>query len=112
MEPVIKLSAVVATASFGDPPVKKIAKRKSFQADGYYRDLQGRIMAPLLMFKRDNIEKVCLVYTLGVFKGKQTMFLSSFWPFKTMLFIQKLSNTSNGLLGSINKRVLSFKAFI
>jgi hypothetical protein len=33
-------------------------KWKSFQADGYYRDLQGRIMAPLLMFKRDNIEKV------------------------------------------------------
>jgi hypothetical protein len=33
-------------------------KWKSFQADGYYRDLNGRIMAPLLMFKRDNIEKV------------------------------------------------------
>jgi len=32
-------------------------KWKSFQTDGYYRDLQGRIMAPLLMFKRNNIEK-------------------------------------------------------
>ena len=28
-------------------------KWKSFQKDGYYRDLQGRIMAPLLMFKRN-----------------------------------------------------------
>jgi len=33
-------------------------KWKSFQVDGYYRDLQGRIMAPLLMFKRDSVEKV------------------------------------------------------
>lgn len=32
-------------------------KWKSFQTDGYYRDLNGRIMAPLLMFKRNNIEK-------------------------------------------------------
>ena len=32
-------------------------KWKSFQKDGYYRDLQGRIMAPLLMFKKNNIEK-------------------------------------------------------
>ena len=33
-------------------------KWKSFQSDGYYRDLNGRIMAPLLMFKRDSVEKV------------------------------------------------------
>ena len=33
-------------------------KWKSFQVDGYYRDLQGRIMAPLLVFRRTNIEKV------------------------------------------------------
>jgi hypothetical protein len=32
-------------------------KWKSFQKDGYYRDVNGRIMAPLLMFKRNNIEK-------------------------------------------------------
>jgi len=32
-------------------------KWKSFQKDGYYRDLNGRIMAPLLMFKRNSIEK-------------------------------------------------------
>ena len=33
-------------------------KWKSFQRDGYYRDAQGRIMMPLIMFKRDSIEKV------------------------------------------------------
>jgi hypothetical protein len=33
-------------------------KWKSFQRDGYYRDAQGRIMMPLIMFKRDTIEKV------------------------------------------------------
>ena len=32
-------------------------KWKSFQKDGYYRDVNGRIMAPLLMFKRNSIEK-------------------------------------------------------
>jgi hypothetical protein len=32
-------------------------KWKSFQIDGYYRDLNGRIMAPLLMFKRNSIDK-------------------------------------------------------
>jgi len=33
-------------------------KWKSFQKDGFYRDLQGKMMAPLLMFKRDSIDKV------------------------------------------------------
>jgi hypothetical protein len=33
-------------------------KWKSFQRDGYYRDSQGRIMMPLIMFKRDTIDKV------------------------------------------------------
>ena len=32
-------------------------KWKSFQKDGYYRDLQGKIMAPILMFKRNTITK-------------------------------------------------------
>jgi hypothetical protein len=32
-------------------------KWKSFQKDGYYRDQNGRIMAPLIMFKRDSLEK-------------------------------------------------------
>jgi hypothetical protein len=33
-------------------------KWKSYQTDGYYRDLNGRIMAPMMMFKRNTIEKV------------------------------------------------------
>jgi hypothetical protein len=32
-------------------------KWASFQKQGYLRDLNGRLMAPLLMFKRNNIEK-------------------------------------------------------
>jgi len=32
-------------------------KWKSFQKDGYYRDQKGKIMAPLIMFKRDSITK-------------------------------------------------------
>jgi hypothetical protein len=31
---------------------------KSYQKDGYYRDVNGRIMAPMLMFKRESIDKV------------------------------------------------------
>lgn len=30
---------------------------KSAQKDGYYKDADGRIMSPIIMFKRDNIEK-------------------------------------------------------
>ena len=33
-------------------------KWKSYQKDGYYRDLKGKIMAPLIMFKRTTIDKV------------------------------------------------------
>jgi hypothetical protein len=33
-------------------------KWASFQKFGYFRDSQGRIMMPIIMFKRDNIEKV------------------------------------------------------
>jgi hypothetical protein len=32
-------------------------KWKSYQKDGYYRDQKGKIMAPLIMFKRNNIDK-------------------------------------------------------
>jgi hypothetical protein len=32
-------------------------KWKSYQKDGYYRDVNGAIMAPLIIFKRDSIEK-------------------------------------------------------
>jgi hypothetical protein len=30
---------------------------KSVQADGFYRDASGRLMVPLIMFKRENVEK-------------------------------------------------------
>jgi hypothetical protein len=33
-------------------------KWKSSQKDGYYRDQKGKIMAPLIMFKRESLEKV------------------------------------------------------
>ena len=33
-------------------------KWKSYQKDGYYRDLNGRIMAPLMMIKRNTIDKI------------------------------------------------------
>ena len=33
-------------------------KWKSYQKDGYYRDQNGKIMAPLIMFKRDSLEKI------------------------------------------------------
>jgi len=33
-------------------------KWKSYQKDGYYRDAKGKIMAPLIMVKRTNLEKV------------------------------------------------------
>jgi len=33
-------------------------KWASFQKSGYFRDSQGRIMMPIIMFKRDNVEKV------------------------------------------------------
>lgn len=33
-------------------------KWTSFQKEGYFRDAQGRIMMPIIMFKRDSIEKV------------------------------------------------------
>ena len=51
-------------------------KWKSFQKDGYYRDLNGEIMAPLIMFKRTGINKnrsiankldANLPYNYGVF---------------------------------------------
>jgi hypothetical protein len=33
-------------------------KWKAVQADGYYRDKVGKVMCPLIMFRRDSIEKV------------------------------------------------------
>ena len=34
-----------------------LKKWKSYQKDGYYRDAKGKIMAPLIMVKRTNLEK-------------------------------------------------------
>lgn len=54
---------------------------KSYQKDGFYRDLKGSIMAPLIMFKRDEITKKRNVgnkldanqpNNIGVFKKKFT----------------------------------------
>jgi hypothetical protein len=33
-------------------------KWKSVQKDGYFKDKNGKIMSPIMMFKRDNIEKI------------------------------------------------------
>lgn len=44
---------IVVPVIYGAPE-----KWKSYQKDGYYRDAKGKIMAPLIMFKRDNITKV------------------------------------------------------
>ena len=30
---------------------------KGVQQDGYYRDKEGKIQTPLIMFKRDSVEK-------------------------------------------------------
>jgi hypothetical protein len=33
-------------------------KWKSYQKDGYFRDLKGSIMAPVIIFKRDSLDKI------------------------------------------------------
>jgi hypothetical protein len=43
---------IVVPVLYGSPE-----RWKSVQADGFYRDASGRMMAPLIMFKRENIEK-------------------------------------------------------
>lgn len=43
---------IVVPVLYGSPE-----RWKSVQADGFYRDTSGRMMAPLIMFKRENIEK-------------------------------------------------------
>lgn len=44
---------LVIPVIYGNPE-----KWKAVQADGYYRDKVGKVMCPLIMFKRDSIEKV------------------------------------------------------
>lgn len=56
-------------------------KWKTYQKDGYIRDLKGALMAPLIIFKKDNLEKDRTVankvdannpYNYGVIKNKYT----------------------------------------
>ena len=59
---------------YGDPE-----KWKTYQKDGYLRDLKGSLMAPLIIFKRTSLEKVKNIgnkmdantpYNYGVFQKK------------------------------------------
>ena len=55
IRPTVKQNGVVQKVPFiyGSPE-----RWKQVQKDGYYRDLKGKIMMPLITFKRNNIEKV------------------------------------------------------
>jgi len=55
IKPTIQQNGVVQKVPFiyGSPE-----RWKQIQKDGYYRDLKGKIMMPLITFKRNNIEKV------------------------------------------------------
>jgi len=53
---VLKLSVVQNNARLNVPVIYGTPENwKSVQADGFYRDENGKLMAPLLMFKRTNI---------------------------------------------------------
>jgi hypothetical protein len=53
---VLKLSVIQNNARVNVPVIYGTPENwKSVQADGYYRDENGKMMAPLLMFKRSNI---------------------------------------------------------
>lgn len=53
---VLKLSVVQNNARLNVPVIYGTPENwKSVQADGYYRDENGKLMAPLLMFKRTNV---------------------------------------------------------
>ena len=55
IKPTVKQNGVVQKVPFiyGSPE-----RWKQVQKDGFYRDLKGKIMMPLITFKRNNIEKV------------------------------------------------------
>ncbi len=53
---VLKMSVIQNNARVNVPVIYGTPENwKSVQADGYYRDENGKMMAPLLMFKRSNI---------------------------------------------------------
>jgi hypothetical protein len=55
---VIKPTVIQNSNRIAVPVIYGDAERwKSVQNDGYYRDKDGKIMAPLIMYKRTNIEK-------------------------------------------------------
>jgi hypothetical protein len=55
---VIKPSVIQNNVRIAVPVIYGSPERwKSTQKDGYYKDKNGAIMAPLIMFKRDNIDK-------------------------------------------------------
>lgn len=52
----LRLSVVQNNTSVQVPVIYGTPENwKSFQRDGYYRDKEGRLMAPLLVFKRDDV---------------------------------------------------------
>ncbi len=55
---VIKPSTIVDSTRINVPIIYGAPERwKSVQRDGYYRDKEGKIQVPLIMFKRDSVEK-------------------------------------------------------
>ena len=55
---VIKPSTIVDGTRINVPIIYGAPERwKSVQKDGYFRDKEGKIQVPLIMFKRDGIEK-------------------------------------------------------
>jgi hypothetical protein len=55
---VIKPSVIINGNRTNVPVIYGAPERwKSVQKDGYYRDKEGKIQVPLIMFKRDSIEK-------------------------------------------------------
>ena len=55
---VIKPSVIINSNRTNVPIIYGAPERwKSVQKDGYYRDKEGKIQVPLIMFKRDSVEK-------------------------------------------------------
>tara|TARA_Y100000592_G_scaffold94879_1_gene160367 strand:- start:51 stop:1031 length:981 start_codon:yes stop_codon:yes gene_type:complete len=55
---IIKPSVIINGNRTNVPIIYGAPERwKSVQKDGYYRDKEGKIQVPLIMFKRDNVEK-------------------------------------------------------
>ena len=67
---VIKPSVIINGNRTNVPIIYGAPERwKSVQKDGYYRDKEGKIQVPLIMFKRDSVEKRG---DLGIFQYYKT----------------------------------------